>query len=152
MRRRRDRFRMDFRNGNDPAKAPGAAVIYPADNPNIIYDKEKDIIVNRLTGEWMKFNFTSREDKSFDASIMNNPKSPISVQGYFETYNTDTDVVTVKYNIMYINFSTDSGSKPSDYSIKNVAEFLRKYPGYYHELTRGRQVVVIDNHKSRGVA
>lgn len=152
MRRTRDRFRMDFRDGNDPAKAPGAVLLDPADNPAMTYDKSKNIVISKATGEWMKFTLGSREDRLFHAIIMNNPHSPIVIDGYFEIFRDAANVTTTKYNITHINASTVQGQRPIAYPINTIAEFLKKYPGYYDELAHGGHVIVIDNHKSRGLA
>lgn len=150
IRVRRDRYPMSFRDGN-PAEAPGALLIFPAGDPGIVYDDDRAVVINRATGEFMKFNLADREDGSFDAVVMNNEKSPIIVHGYFGTGARPDYGETVAYNLTSIIVLTDEGSKPFEYPVERIAELLNKIPDPYGGLKHTGHVVVIDNHLKRGV-
>jgi hypothetical protein len=140
---------MSFRDGN-PANAPGAVLIYPADNPAIVYDKQLDRVSNKATGEWAKFTMGDREDSGFHLAIMNNPKSPITVDGYFGSYDSPNYGPTVAYNITHVSALIDQRWKAFDYPIANIADFLNKYPHPYAGSEHIGHRVIIDNHRWRG--
>lgn len=139
---------MHFDDGNDPAKAPGATVIYPDDIPSIFYDSKDDVVINRDNGERLKFRRTGHEGYTFDAAIVNNPKSPIIIHGYFGMYDEPDHRPALGYNITHIRTSTEKGAQPVDYPIGQVANFLKKYPNPYVISPRSRRVVIIDNHSN----
>jgi hypothetical protein len=139
---------MHFRDGNDPAKAPGATRIYPDDAANIFYDSANDVVINSANGERMTFRRTGREDYTFDAAVMNNPQSPIIIHGYFGAYDEPGFEPALAYNITHIRISSDNGAQPADYPIEQVASFLQKFPNPYVSAPRSRRVVVIDNHSN----
>jgi hypothetical protein len=140
---------MSFRNGN-PANAPGAVLIYPADNPAIIYDKQLDRVWSKATGEWAKFNLMDREEHAFALVVMNNPKSPIIVSGYFGRFYRPDYGQTIAYNITSISVDAARGSKAFDYPVRDIADFLNKYPHPYAGSEHVGHRVLIDNRRWRG--
>jgi hypothetical protein len=140
---------MSFRDGN-PANAPGAVLIYPANNPAVVYDDQLDRVSNETTGEWAKFTMSDREEHSFDLVIMNNAQSPITIHGYFGQFYRPDYGQTIAYNITHINMDAAGGSKPIDYPVGNIAEFLNKYPHPYARREHLGHRVLIDNHRWRG--
>jgi hypothetical protein len=152
MPKERSGYPMHFLRGNDPAKAPGAVVIYPVADDNFIFDKERKAVVSRATGEWLTLQIGDREYNDFHSVLMNTPGGPITIAGFVGQTTRSGFGKTRAYNVTAIVNYAQDGPHHVDYSIETIAKFLNAYPDYFGQYEYTNHVVVIDNRKIRRAA